>query len=104
MKQRTITGLIFLAVMLAIVIPAYWVPLISVGLAIIVGSVSTSELIKAMKSGGIKPASKMIVAGEVLALLIVLIGYFFIKDVFIVTTIFAVVMTGKSHFRPSYEG
>ena len=35
---------------------------------------------------------KMIVAGEILALLIILLGYFFIRDIFVVTTIFAVVM------------
>lgn len=92
MKQRIITGIIFLAVMLAIVIPAYWVPLISVGLAIAVGSVSTFELIRAMKNGEIKPATKMIIAGEILALIIVLVGYFAIKDVFIVTTLFTMVM------------
>lgn len=92
MKQRTITGLIFLAVMLAIVIPAYWVPLISVGLAIVVGIVSTIELVRAMIAGGIKPAAKMIVAGEVLALAIVLIGYFLIKDIYVVTTLFFVIM------------
>lgn len=92
MKQRVITGIVFLIVMLAIIIPAYWVPLIAVGLALIIGSVSTHEMIKAMKSGGIKPASKMIVLGELIALAIVLIGNFVIKDVFVTTTIFGVVM------------
>lgn len=92
MKQRVITGIIFLLVMLAIVIPAYWVPLISVALAVAIGAVSTIELIRAMKSGGIKPASGMIVAGEIIALAIVLLGYFFIENIFVVTTIFCVVM------------
>ncbi len=92
MKQRTITGIIFLIVMLAIIIPSYWVPLISVGLAAVIGSVSTYELIKAMKSGDINPATKMIVGGNILALIIVLCGYFFIKDVFVVTTLFAVLL------------
>lgn len=96
MKQRVITGIIFLLVMLAFIIPAYWFPLISVLLALIIGVVSTSELIKAVRNGGVKPASKLIWFGEIIALAIILIGYFFIKNIFITTTVFAVVMLSYS--------
>ena len=52
MKQRVITGLIFLIVMLAFVVGFYFVPFVAVILALIVGTVSTIEIIKALKSGG----------------------------------------------------
>lgn len=92
MKQRVITGLIFLIVMLAIIIPAYFVPLISVLLAIIVGSVSTHELIKALRHGGFNPSTPLIVIGEIITLGAVLAGYFLIKDLFLVTTLYLTVL------------
>ena len=89
MKQRVITGIIFLVVMLAILIPAYWFPLISVALALLVGTVSSVELYKALEHGGHRPSAAIIVVGELIMPVVVLIGHFLINDVFVTTTIYA---------------
>lgn len=88
MKQRVITGIIFFIVMLAILVPAYWYPIISLGLALLIGAVSLHELIKAMKHGGFKPSVPLIVVGFLLMPLMIVLGKFLIKDLFITTTLY----------------
>lgn len=68
MKQRVITGVIFTIVVAAFVIPAYFVPIMALLFALIVGVVSGSEMYKALKAGGYKPLASLIVAGGVFAL------------------------------------
>ena len=83
MKQRVITGLIFLIVMLAFVVGFYFVPFVAVILALIVGTVSTIEIIKALKSGGYKPSNVLMIIGEVLGLAVLLCGWFFDLGIFV---------------------
>lgn len=66
MKTRVITGLIFLLVVLAFVIPSFWVPHLMIIFSMIVSAFTTYELIKALKAGGNKPCVKLIIAGDVL--------------------------------------
>ena len=92
MKQRVITGLIFLIVMLAFVVGFYFVPFSAVILALIVGTVSTIEIIKALKSGGYKPSNVLMIIGEVIGLAVLLSGWFFDLGIFVTTTLFFLVM------------
>ncbi|MBO7451944.1 MAG: phosphatidate cytidylyltransferase [Clostridiales bacterium] len=92
MKQRVITGLIFLIVMLAFVVGIYFLPLVAVLLAVIVGAVSLHEMIKALKSGGYIPSNVLMIIGAVMALAVVLIGWVMELGVFITTTVFILVM------------
>lgn len=66
MKTRVITGLIFLLVVLAFVVPSFWVPHLMIIFSMIVSAFTTYELIKALKAGGNKPCTKLIIAGDVL--------------------------------------
>lgn len=91
MKQRVITGAIFLIVMLAIMAAAYFFPLVAVLLAIVVGTVSTYELIKAVKNGNFKPSTALIIIGEVLMLAVVLLGWYFEWGLFLTTTLYCMI-------------
>lgn len=82
MKQRVITGVIFSIVVAAFVIPAYFAPVCSLLLALIVGSVSGYEMIKALKAGGFKPLTPFIFLGGIVALLSILLTYL-LKESFI---------------------
>ena len=74
--------------MLAILIPAYWYPLIAVALALIVGTVSSVELYKALEHGGHRPSAGMIVVGDLIMPVVVLVGYFCIHDLYKTTTLY----------------
>ncbi|MBP5261682.1 MAG: phosphatidate cytidylyltransferase, partial [Clostridiales bacterium] len=92
MKQRVITGIIFLIVMLAFCVGFYFVPFIAVVLALIVGSVSTYEIIKAMKHGGYHPSHILMIIGEALGLIVLLCGWFFDLGIFLTSTIFLMIL------------
>ncbi|MCR5618261.1 MAG: phosphatidate cytidylyltransferase [Clostridiales bacterium] len=92
MKQRVITGLLFLIVMLAFCAGFYFVPFVAVILALIVGSVSTYEIIKALKSGGYKPSYILMIIGEVIGLLVLLSGWFFDLGIFLTSTLFMMIL------------
>lgn len=78
MKQRVITGIIFALLFTAFFLPAYWFPITAVIMSVVVGSFVVYELIKALKHGGYDPSTSLIVAGCVLAVL-VLTGSFFLS-------------------------
>lgn len=80
MKQRVITGVIFIIVVAAFIIPAYFMPLMALVFALIVGSVAGNEMHKALKEGGYKPMPSMIVAGGILALGTIGLTYLLKKD------------------------
>ena len=67
MKQRTITGAIFALLFTAFFLPAYWFPISAVLMSLVVGAFVVYELIKALKSGGYKPSTPLIITGCVLA-------------------------------------
>lgn len=75
MKQRVITGIIFTIVVAAFVIPSYWFPLLMVLFALIVGVVASVEMVKALRSGNMRPSAVSIIAGGVIALLDIVITY-----------------------------
>lgn len=77
MKQRVITGLIFLVVVLALFVPALFFPYTAVVMAYIIGSVASVELYKALKIGGYRPSRLLLSIGMALATLIICCGLFF---------------------------
>lgn len=76
MRQRVITGIVFILSVLAFVIPSYWFSPLMLLFGIIVGSISIYELIKAFTAGGFKPNSFLVAIGGVIAVIIALISYF----------------------------
>ena len=77
MKQRVITGLIFLAIVLALFVPALFFPYTAVVMAYIIGAVTTVELYKALKIGGYRPSRLLLGIGMALATLIICCGLYF---------------------------
>ncbi|MBR2993545.1 MAG: phosphatidate cytidylyltransferase [Clostridiales bacterium] len=77
MKQRVITGLIFLVIVLALFVPALFFPYTAVVMAYIIGSVASVELYKALKIGGYRPSRLLLSIGMALATLIICCGLFF---------------------------
>ncbi len=76
MRQRVITGIVFILAVLAFIIPSYWFSPLMLLFGIIVGSVSMYELINAFKAGGFAPNSFLIAIGGVISILIALVSYF----------------------------
>lgn len=70
MRQRVITGLLFTLAVLLFVIPSFWFPIIMVLFSIIVGAISTYEMIKALKAGSFLPSVPVIILGSVLSLIL----------------------------------
>lgn len=91
MRQRVITGIIFTIVIVSIVLPMYYLPIISMLFAAIVGVVSIVEMIKALKAGQMKPATSMMAFGMVLTFACALVGYF-TKNALLTITIYSLVM------------
>lgn len=91
MRQRVITGIIFTIVIVSIVLPMYYLPIISMLFAAIVGVVSIVEMIKALKAGQMKPATSMMAFGMVLTFACALVGYF-TKNALLAITIYSLVM------------
>lgn len=91
MRQRVITGIIFTVVIVSIVLPMYYLPIISMLFAAIVGVVSIVEMIKALKAGQMKPATSMMAFGMVLTFACALVGYF-TKNALLTITIYSLVM------------
>lgn len=76
MRQRVITGIVFILAVLAFVIPSYWFSPLMLLFGIIVGSVSMYELINAFIKGGYKPNGFLTAIGGAIAVLIALIAFF----------------------------
>ena len=76
MRQRIITGVIFTILVAAFVIPSYWFPFFILLFALIVGALSTRELVSAVKQGGMEPSVPLIVIGCIIPMLILVISYF----------------------------
>lgn len=74
MRQRVITGVIFAIAVAAFMIPSIWFPAVTVLFAVIVGAVATFELIKALKHGGFRPATGLIVFGCILSFIILIVS------------------------------
>ncbi len=91
MRQRVITGIIFTVVIVSIVLPMYYLPIISMLFAAIVGVVSIVEMIKALKAGQMKPATSMMAFGMVLTFACALVGYF-TKNALLTITIYSLMM------------
>lgn len=91
MRQRVITGIIFTVVIVSIVLPMYYLPIISMLFAAIVGVVSIVEMIKALKAGQMKPATSMMAFGMVLTFACALVGYF-TKNALLTIAIYSLVM------------
>jgi phosphatidate cytidylyltransferase len=77
LKQRVITGLIFLVIVLALFVPALFFPYTAVVMAYIIGAVASVELYKALKIGGYRPSRLLLSIGMALATLIICCGLFF---------------------------
>lgn len=77
MQQRIITGILFTIGVLLFVIPSYWVPEIIAIFAIIVGGVSFFEMNRALKAGKMDPSTPLIVIGGIIAVLLIVVSYFF---------------------------
>ena len=76
MRQRIITGIIFTLGVVAFVIPSFWFSPLMLVFSLIVGSVSSYELVNAFKTGGYSPNAFLVFLGGVISTLIALVSYF----------------------------
>ena len=97
MRTRILTGVIFTIAVLAFVVPAYWFSHIMILFAVIVGAVATKEMISALKAGGNKPCTKLIVFGDFITLLCIA-GGLFIKNNFLTVTVWALAILSYCFF------
>ena len=80
MKQRIITGIEFVLLVLLFIVPSLFWPIIMLLFSICVGSVVIFELLKATKTANMNPVTGLVVAGGLLAVITFIITYFIYRS------------------------
>ncbi len=80
MKQRIITGIEFVLLVLLFIVPSLFWPIIMLLFSVCVGSVVIVELLKATKTANMNPVTGLVVVGGLLSVITFVITYFIYKD------------------------